>query len=220
MNQISLLLPIKGDWITAAFLLIFLLLVVAKYIYKERLLELTFVLFNKRYLINYRNEQGDFYNLFYILLFSVQILALSLLIYLTAHYIDVDNRIASIPFLFLKIIGVLICYFLIRHLIGMFLGQVFQLKKAQEKLAFVKISYLFSVSILILPFLIFAYYVNSYGLLAFRLLIVVLSILLIMRYVFTLKFNKSVVLGGLFYFILYLCALEIAPLLLIFKIIN
>ena len=220
MNQISLVLPIKGDWITAAFLLILLLLVVAKYIYKERLLELAFLFFNKRYLIHYRNEQGSVYNLFYVLLFAVQTLVFSLLIYLIAHYIDIDDKIALIPYLYLKIIGVLIAYFFIRHILGVFLGQVFQLNKAQEKLAFAKISYLFSVSILILPFLIFAYYVNNYGLLAFQLLIVILSILLIMRYVFTLKFNKSAVLGGLFYFILYLCALEIAPLLLIFKIIN
>jgi hypothetical protein len=122
--------------------------------------------------------------------------------------------------LFLKIVGLLGLFFLIRCIVGVLLAMLFQLSKLHKSIIFVKITYLFAISVFIFPLLIIIFCANKYNLLFFQSTLFLLGVLLIARYVFVAKNNKNMMLSGLFYFKLYLCALEIAPLLLILKLIN
>lgn len=220
MGYLALNLLVKSDWITGVFSLIFLLLGIVKYLYNDRLVELTTLFFTNRYFLNYAKESRLIFNGFNVILFAVQIIILSLFIFLLVQFYFIEFYFENDLLFFIKInIGILI-FFLIRFLVGYLLALLFEIGQEQKQVTFSKMSYLFALSILILPFLLLVFYVKNFNLLLFQLLSLLLTILLIMRYVFVLKNNKSVVLSRLFYFILYLCALEIAPMLLIFKIIK
>lgn len=208
---------IRSDWITLVFILIFLALVAAKYFYKERLWELSTLFFSKNYCLNYGKETQFFFKSFNGLLLSVQALIFSLFIFLYFQfYTPFDPERNSIWF-FIEITGYLSLFFLIRFSVGFILGVIFNLKKMRNKLIFYKMNSLFSVSILILPFLLLSFYMKYLNFVLFQLSCLVLSILLIARYVFILKNNKNLLLGHFFYFIVYLCALEIAPMLFVLK---
>ena len=220
MNLITSFLLIKSDWITVVFILIFLVLGAAKYLYKERLSDLIRSFFSKKYILQFSKESQLIFSNFNLLLFVVKILSFSLFIYFfMVFYFPNKVPDGSIVY-YLKTIGGLSLFFLIRYFIGTILGIIFNINKMQAQLAFTKMIYLFTVSVLILPFLLLTFYMKSSNLLFFQLSVVILLILLIVRYVFVFRNNKSVINRGMFYFILYLCALEIAPILLVLKIIN
>lgn len=210
---------LQSDWITIVFLLIFLLLGAAKFFYKGRLFELSVLFFSKKYLLKYSKEVPLIINGFNALLFSIQILILSLIIIAFTTLYRPELVIGSGLYLFLKIVAYTSLFFLLRYFIGLMLSLLFELKTQQQQISFTKMSYLFSTLILILPLLLSLFFVKTHNSLLFRLLIVFFAILLIIRYVFVFNNNKNVVRRQWFNFFLYLCALEIAPLLLISKII-
>lgn len=220
MNLFASFLLIKGDWFTVVFVLIFLILGVAKYLYKDQLSELAIVFLNKRYFLNFGKESLAVFSNFNKLLFSVQVLVFSLFLFLFIQFFFSEYLAGNTLYLFLKIVVGIALYFAIRYSLGKFLATLFDLNKMQTQLNFSKMVYLFSISMIILPFLLLVFYIKSYNFMVFQLSAIILSILLIVRYVFVLKNNKSLLKNGLFYFIVYLCALEMAPILVVFKIIN
>ncbi len=220
MKFFAMNLLIRSDWITIVFLLIFALLGLAKYTYKGRLVELVAVFFTKRYFLHYGKENQLVINRFNVILFSVQTLILSIYFFLTIQFYKPELIPVNGLILFLKICVGIVLFFLFKLLFGYVLAVLFEIKKQYNQVVFAKRTYLFSISVLLFPMLLLVFYAKNYNLLLFQLSVLLLSILLIVRYLFVLKSNKSVILKELFYFILYLCALEIAPLVLIFKIIN
>ncbi len=220
MNFLKINLSVNNDWITIVFLLIFVLLGAAKIIYKERLFELVVLFFSKKYLLKYAKENQLIFNGFSVILYLVQVLVLSLIFFVFAQeylsLIEIDYNY----YFFIKILIGVSLFFLFRFLIGFALGELFGTKQQQQQLAFTKISYLFSISILILPFLLLVFFIKKYNFLAFQLLIFVFAILLIIRYVFVFKNNNITLAKQGSNFFLYLCALEIAPLMLILKTIS
>lgn len=209
---------IEGDWITFTFIIIIFLLGVAKTVYKGRLFELLILFFSKEYLLNYGKEKNLIINGFNILLFTIQTIIFSFIVFALFIFYRPELLIDNSVLLFLKIILGFSMFFLIRFIIGKLLGHLFEVKQSQETLTFTKTSYLYSISLLILPLLLFVFYIKSNNLLVYHLLLVVFTILLIVRCLLIFYNNKKNILSNLFYFILYLCALEIAPLLLIIKI--
>lgn len=219
MNFLKLNLLLNNDWITLIFLTVFLLLVVVKLLYKERLFELLTLFFSKKYFLKYSKESPLIFNGFNTLLFVILNIILSLIILVfTVEYNSelVENQ--SFYF-FIKInIGVGL-FFFFRFLLGYLLGLLFNIKKQQLLLSFAKISYLFNSVLFIFPFLLFTFFIKKHNFLVFQLTMLLFSTLLIIRYIFVFRTNKSALHKQWSNFFMYLCALEIAPLLLILKIV-
>lgn len=219
MNFLKFNLLLNNDWITLVFLFVFLLLVIAKLIYKERLFELFTLFFSKKYLIKYSKESPLIFNGFNSLLFLILITAISLiiLIFIIEYRAELINNESF--YLFLKInIGVSL-FFFFRFLLGYLLGLLFDVKQQQLLLSFTKMSYLFNSILFTLPFLIFTFFVKKHNLLVFQFTLLLFSTLLIIRYIFVFRTNKSFLHKQWFNFFMYLCALEIAPLMLVLKIV-
>lgn len=220
MNFLKLNLLLNNDWITIVFLVVFSLLVAVKLIYKERLFELLILPISKKYFLKYGKETPLIYNGFNTLLFIILNIILSLIILVFAIEYK-PELVASNSFnFFIKInIGVAL-FFLSRFLLGYFLGLLFETKQQQLLLSFAKINYLFNSALLILPFLLFTFFIKKHNFLVFQFTLLLFSTLLIIRYIFVFRTNKSLIQKKWSNFFLYLCALEIAPLLLILKIVN
>ncbi len=218
MIYLTTLLLIKSDWTTFTFVIVVFLLAISKWLYKDRLFHLISIFFSKDYFIKYGKDTQLIFSWFNCLLFLVQALILSLLIvaYITLYkptIID-SNSLYLFSLSFLAVI----LFFGIRYIVGKVLAIIFELNKAHDYLTFAKMSYLYSSVLLIIPFVFLTYYIKTYNLLLFQLTILLFTILLIVRYVNILINNKKIIFRRLFYFILYLCALEIAPILLTYKI--
>jgi len=202
------------DWITLLFLGISLLIVMASFLNARRLKQLFALPYNDLYLVNY---DSNIWHPFNILLFVIANLILGLFIYLgmTEFYPD---KVLFTSNLFLKILGLLMIYWMFKYLSGLLVAFLFEIKKWQKKMTFVKISYFFSSSLYLLVFLIFSVYSFTNSTTFLIIIISFYSILLLIRYFHFLRIHRRDIIANLFYFILYLCALEIAPLLIAIKI--
>jgi len=204
-------------WVSLVFLAILIFLTWAKVLYKDRLLHTASLFFANKYLFIYFNkEKNDILNLFQFLLFMVQILVLSLALYFANYLWQFSDRLNALNGYLLLLSGVGL-YFCLRYLIGLFLAEIFNIKHKYNKIVYDKVSYFNNLILWILPFLILGAYANIYKEFFLKTTFLLLVILLILRYALVLANNKKLIVNNLFYFILYLCALEIVPLAIILK---
>ena len=204
-------------WVSLVFLAILIFLTWAKVLYKDRLLHTASLFIANKYLFIYFNkEKNDIINLFQFLLFLTQILVLALLLYFANNLWQFSDRLNGLNGYLLLLAGVGL-YFCLRYLIGLFLAEIFNIKTKYDKIVYDKVSYFNNLILWILPFLILSAFANIHQEIFFKITFSVLLILLILRYALVLANNKKLIVNNLFYFILYLCALEIAPLAIILK---
>ena len=204
-------------WVSLVFLAILIFLTLAKVLYKERLLHTATLFISKKYLfIYFSKEKNGIINLFQFLLFMVQLLALSLLFYFANNLWQFSPKFNALNG-FLLLVGGVGLYFCFRYLIGLFLAEIFNIKNKYSRIVYDKVSYFNNLILWILPFLALSAFSNIHEELFFKITFLVLVILLILRYSLILANNKKLIINNLFYFILYLCALEIAPLAIILK---
>ena len=204
-------------WVSLVFLAILVFLTLAKIMYKDRLLHTASLFFANKYLFIYFNkEKNDILNLFQFLMFMVQLLALALIFYFANNLWQFSAKLNALNGYLLLVAGVGL-YFCFRYLIELFLAEIFNIKNKFNRIVYDKVSYFNNLILWILPFLILSVYANIYKELSFKITFFVLIILLILRYILVLANNKKLIVNNLFYFILYICALEIAPLAIILK---
>lgn len=205
------------NWVSIVFLAILIFLALAKVLYKDRLLHTASLFIANKYLFIYFNkEKNDILNLFQFLLFMVQILALSLALYFANYLWQFSDRLNDLNG-YLLLVAAVGLYFCFRYLIGLFLAEIFNIKNKCGRIIYDKVSYFNNLILWILPFLVLSTYSNIHKELFFKITFLILVVFLILRYVLVLVNNKKIIVNNLFYFILYLCALEIAPLAIILK---
>jgi hypothetical protein len=207
----------NNDWVTAVLLFIFFGLTLVRMLYKERLYHESTFFISKKYLSIYFNkEKGKLLNVYQTVLFIVQILVISLLIYLGVKLFNIrpiSNELSNFIVVFLAV-GF---YFVIHYLLSFLLSYLFNFTNEYVKIAYTKTSYFNNLILWILPFLVFGVYGNEHAKLFQEITFLILTFLLTLRYGLILLNNKKFIFNNLFYFILYLCALEIAPLIIVLK---
>ncbi len=205
-------------WVSLVFLAMLIFLTLARVLYKDRLLHTaTLFMANKYLFIYFGKEKNETINLFQFLMFIVQLLTLSLLFYFASDLWQFSDRLNGLNG-YLLLVGSVSLYFCLRYLIGLFLAEIFNIKNKYNRIVYDKVSYFNNLILWILPFLVLSAYSNNYKETFFKITFLTLTVLLILRYSLILANNKKLIINNLFYFILYLCALEIAPLAIILKI--
>jgi hypothetical protein len=205
------------DWVTFLFLLLLLLLAVVKLIYNERLLHANLQFFSKKYVnIYFNKEKYSITDVYQVSLFTVQLAVFSLLFYFgKSHLMGIENAINFKDFTLITTI--VLIYFFSRHAAGKLIAFLFNLQGVHHKFMHFKISYLNNFALWMLPLLALYIYYFKLNFLVFKFLGGVAFVLLILRYALFVLNNKKLIVNNLFYFILYLCALEIAPLIIFLK---
>lgn len=207
----------NNDWITVVLLFIFFVLTMVRILFKERLYhESTFFISKKHLSIHFNKEKGKLLNVYQTVLFIVQILVVSLLVYFGLRLFNIK----TFPNEFTDYTVVLLAvglYFIIHSLLSFLLALLFNFRNEYVKIVYTKTSYFNNLILWILPFLVLSVYGNEYAKLFQEITFSFLTFLLILRYGLTLLNNKKFIFNNLFYFILYLCALEIAPLIIVLK---
>jgi hypothetical protein len=204
----------SNDWVTFVFLSIIFMIVLASFVDKNRLKLLFMLPFDDSYRLQVAPKTWHIFN---VLLFVASNLILALFVFAIIQRFYPDFLFLS-KRPFFRIVLCLFVYWVFRYVIGLVVAYLFEIRKISNEIVFVKISYLFSSTLYLFVLLLFYfYYFNLQGYYLYFVLLFY-AILLIIRYVQFLSLYKSQIVHNLFYFILYLCALEIAPLFLVIKI--
>lgn len=201
---------LSNNWITLIFVFSILLLFLLKLFTTTKLKGYTAALFNKGF-VEIEAEEPYFSFSFFHLGFSLfTFLMLSITIFLTVKQDSV--------FLFedyLLYTFYLFSYVILRFLAVFALFSVFQFTSKLSFFMTSKRAYLYSISIALLFLNVFYFYAfqNQY------LLFTGLTVLFSLRFSLIVINNKNLIIRELFYFILYLCAFELAPLFVLFRLI-
>lgn len=209
---------IHTDWITGLFLLLLFLLVFAKMIHPDKFNK-TFNLFNSnKFFLNYSKEPNLIFNSFAVVMFGVQLISFTLLGYLLT-----DKWALFLGLTFTAEYGVffgIIALFLIGKLLLIkLLGFLFNFTKLLDQFIFFKNAYLNVIAIYLIPIIALLAYSQHINKLIIYLSLIYLLFLFMFSYLQILLNNKKIIYQQFFYFILYICTLEIAPLLIIMKLV-
>ena len=206
------------DWVTLTILTGLLLLTLSKYLFKGMFSNFIILPFNNKYLALY-NKKGKLLNWFHSLLTFFQLINFSLFVYLSQTVLFPEST-KNTPALFFIAMGVLMAYLLIKIGMQLINGYVFDANELVAGLIFSKISYFnYSSGIAFMANIMLTYVLNESKPVIY---VAIFSIILInsIGLVNALRNHQKLLSINVFYFILYLCALEIAPIVIIGSYLN
>jgi hypothetical protein len=199
------------NWILLVLVFLFVIIAVLKIIDAEKLKGYVFALFNKGFVEGEAEEDISFFSSFYSLLFVFSAIVLALIMSLFASEINIDFSLTFSSFL--SVLKLVFSYLIIKRFLELAFARLLLIKKQVRFYLVCKLSYLYSISFFLLVFYVLFHF-SPLNYLCFTLITLAFFFL---RYLFLLANNKKLVFSELFYFILYICAFEIAPLLTLFK---
>ncbi|TYA70041.1 DUF4271 domain-containing protein [Seonamhaeicola marinus] len=188
---------------------------IAKLSSPKRFNDFVYVIGNSKYLKIYSKDQ-KFFDRFDALLFCNLIICASVFIYLIYGYAyDVKQISSEVLFKIVFGIGSLI---LIKVLLERLVASLFEFDKLMDDYQFQKISYKNYLGLLLLPINAIILYNVDLSLPLIYIMIIFLLIVNIIGVITSFKTHQSFIKHHFFYFILYLCALEIAPYVILYKV--
>ncbi|WP_165731579.1 DUF4271 domain-containing protein [Polaribacter sp. 20A6] len=202
---------IDNSWITILLVCLFACVFLLRGLSVVRLKGSVSSLFNESFIDSEIEENTSFFNPFKNVIFIFSITVLALLTY--KIYLYYNSSAEQGFYTFLKIFGVVFSYLTIKRLLEFLLSVVFKIDKKLDFFLVSKSVYFYSVSF----FLLIAIVLVEYSQLDTPFLVYFSALLFSIRFIFHAVINKKLVFSELFYFILYLCAVEIAPLFVLFR---
>jgi len=204
----------SNEIFTILFVICLIVLTVAKVVFSERFKEFTLLLVNFRYVKVFSREQ-KFLDTFEALLFSNLIISLGIFCYLSEGFITQEN--ASSQFNIFKFALVIGIFFLIKILVERLLSSALDIEGIVNDYIFQKISHRNFIGLVLLPVNMILVYSTKLTEMGLILIVLFLFIINAIGLYFFYKRNQIVIKRNIFYFILYLCALEISPIIILYK---
>ena len=205
------------DWATYLFVFSFVLIAITKTAFETRFSEFIRILVSDKYIKVYK-DTSHLMSGFTILLFIVQIISFSFFIQLVLNYLGYVSKTDWV--IFLRIFTFFGIFVLSKFLIEKIVAAVFNIEEFAEQFNLQKVSYRTFIGLILLPINIYLFYNNTPSNILIYCTIVVILIINLFSYLISLKIYQNLLIGKLFYFILYLCALEIAPYYFIYYLIT
>ena len=204
------------DWITLSLVVCMILFSVAKYAYPKRFQDFIMLpLNNKFFLIHGKNDTIK--HPFNILLFSTQIISVSLFIFI---FIKTMNPMIQTthPWIFVQICAGYTIFVLAKLSFEKLLGSLFNMEVLIENYLYQKLTFRNLLAIIVFGGnLVFFYVVEpTYSILfVFSVVLIILNCFALF---YSYKIIGNVIFANFFYFILYLCALEISPYIILYEV--
>ena len=210
MNKIELIPRISEnkDWITLLFMVTLSLVAITKTAFENRFSDFVNLIISNKYLKIYK-DSSNLMSWFTILLFVVQLFSFSFFIQLVLTYYGLTFKTNWISFV--QIFTFLSFFTLSKFLIEKIIATAFDIENFIEQYNLFKVSYRTYIGLLLLPVNLVLYYsdlMNKYVIIS---VLVTLLAINAITYLLSLKNYQKFLFSKLFYFILYICTLEIAP---------
>lgn len=196
------------DWATILFTFCFILIAVNRSVFSLRFAEFSRLAISDKYIKIYK-DSGNITNSFTISFFFVQLVSFTFFIQFLLSYFGQTEKTSWITFI--QIFTFLGFFILSKYLTEKIIATSFNIEEFNEQFNLQKVNYRTYIGMLLLPVNAVLFYNSNphpfvvYGIIA---LIVLGSVY---SYLITLKTYQNLIVDKLFYFILYLCTLEIAP---------
>ena len=205
---------ISNDFFTILLMVGLMLVASAKVASPKRFNDFIAVLGNSKYLKIYSREQ-KFFDKFDALLFLNLIISVSLFAFISYKFFTETNTIS--PDLMFKIAFGICVYILIKVFVERLIGSLFEMDAMIDQYLFQKISYKNYLGVVLIPVNAFLLYTFKPTLTFFYVTVILLFIVILIGLFTSLKAHQNLIKYNFFYFILYLCALEIAPCIILYK---
>ena len=199
------------DWVTLIMVGCILIIAILKVIYPKRFNDFIRLPVSNNYFLA-KGKSEELRHPFSILLFIIQLISISLFI----NLFFLEKGKANV-LLFLQILFVVFVFIIVKTSIEKIIGTIFSIEKLIDHYIYEKLSYRNFLSLLlIIANLIFYFSIKpDLNILLILTGILFLGNMLILSYSY--KNYRSLIFSNLFYFLLYICALEISPYLLLYK---
>ena len=208
---------IFNDWYTGIIMLSLGIIVSAKLLKQNRFIDFMRLLGNSNYLkIHFKDHR--FFDPFDILLFINFCTNAVLTLILTHNYYTSMADLTHADFV--KLVVVLGLGFITKMLLELGTGMLFEIEKLSHSYVFQQVSILNFLGVLLLPLnSLFIFSPVDKGTLL--VIIMTISVLIILIGLFkSIKSYQKLLINNLFYFILYLCTLEIGPYVILCKLFS
>ncbi|MEZ4855058.1 MAG: DUF4271 domain-containing protein [Gelidibacter sp.] len=207
---------ISNEWFTVFIILGLCCITLSKHWFSSRFMDFIGVIGNSKYLKIYARDQ-KFIDGFDTLLFINLVISISVFGYYS--YINLFTLGNFEIDVFLKLLFAVAALALIKILLERLIGSLFEIDKLIDAYLFQKTSYKNYCGFVLLPVnALILYTIAPSKIIIFSVIGLVFVINLI-GFMTSFKNHQKLLLNNLFYFILYLCALEIGPYLILYKII-
>lgn len=196
------------DWATVLFIVSLGLIVLTRNLFENRFHDFIRLIVSDKYLKIYK-ESSHLMSGFTVFLFATNLISLSFFIQIIFHHLGYGAKTDWV--LFVQIFTFLTVFILSKFLIEKIIATTFGIEEIIEEFNLQKVSFRTYLGLLLLPITIILFYNDLVSNSLIYTLIAILLIINLLTYLFSLKIYQNLIISQLFYFILYLCALEIAP---------
>ncbi len=207
---------VSNEWYTILIVTSITLIAIVKVMHTSRFSDFLMLIGNSKYLKIHSREQ-KFFEIFDGVLFLNLIISTSLFLLLI---IGNQSNAQNIDMMFfLKLIIGIGGAFLIKILLERLLGSLFEIDELIDSYLFQKISYRNYIGLILIPINILLIYTLSPSKTVIYIIIAILLFINLIGIITTIRNHQKLLINNLFYFILYLCALEISPYIILYKIV-
>ncbi len=196
------------DWATIVFVILFSIIAIVKSVFETRFQDFMKLIVSDKYIKIYR-DASYLMSGFTIFLFLVQLVSIAFFIQLALHHFYHTSQTDGI--LFIQIFTFISVFVLSKFLIEKIIATSFVIEEFSDQFNLQKVSYRTYIGLLLLPINAILFYNSNSSDFLFYSIITVVLLTNLLTYVISLKNYQNLLISKLFYFILYLCALEIAP---------
>ena len=201
------------DWITAILFVSLVFIVIVKSLFYNRFMDFIILPFNNKYIFMY-NKKDTLLNWFQIFITIFQVINFSLFIYLT-FTIFFEGQFGSSPSFYFIILAFVILFMIAKIILQLSNGYIFNSNRVISQFIFKKLSYLnYSALVMFLSNILLCYVFKGLEAVVYLSIFLILLINVI-GWVTAIRNHQKFIRSNFFYFILYLCALEIAPFVII-----
>lgn len=209
---------VPQDWITLLLLLVLVVLVATKYTFPQRFNHFVMLFATDKYLL-LKGKDPKIFHPFNLLFFTVNIITVALFIFIFYNGISGDQPDRP-KVLYLRIATAYATFVLLKFTIEKILANIVTADKQMNFYLFYKLSYRNFMALVLLPVCMVFIYMWEPSLLALYICIGILLLMNLITIVSLYRKNQQYILSRWFYFILYLCALEIGPYFILYKLIT
>ncbi|WP_297515806.1 DUF4271 domain-containing protein [Flavobacterium sp.] len=205
------------DWATLIFVVALGLVVIARTAFESRFNDYIRLLVSDKYTKIYR-ESSHLWSGFNILLFVVNLISLSFFIQIVLAHNGWGEKTDWL--LFIRVFTGLFVFILSKFLIEKIIAVTFDVEELIDEFNLQKVNFRTYIGLLLFPISLILFYGDFTTNTLISIIIITILAINILTYLFSLKNHQNIITGKLFYFILYLCALEIAPYYFIYYLIT
>jgi len=208
---------ISNDWYVVFCLVSLVVILIAKKNDAQRFSAFLKLLGINNYLRIYLKEHS-FFDRFDSLLFIN--FCINIVVFGWIGYQFVFEPVAMNLLLFSQLFSLIALVALLKIGLELFLGYVLDLRTLFNILTFQQISSYNFIGLVLLPLNAFIVFGVNFAPLAIILTMVLILLIVVVGMTKTVQSNLNILLNNFFYFILYLCTLEIGPYLVLYKLLN